>query len=362
MYPPLQSTTGAIILALNVFPIFAGQDVDETLIAEEKPYTFKLSISPAGGYNSNVILLGEGLPLPPSISRQDAAFFEIGSAATFDWKSAPIAFAPDELLSTDQVTLSYEYKADFYEGISGFDPGVHAWSGKYTHLFDKQWGYRIETKDIYTTIDGHGYSNKTSVTPVITLQAAQYAETIAKDLSAEFIFSFMTADFYFPPSLPARNMDANNYSAECSITFVPKKYDVAKFKIGFVHFRNDADGSDYDYDRNRLQLSVETRFSRKPEDRLYDLKAIIKYFHDFDRYDHANSHAGFAFSRQDDRDDLGAGLTFDVLKSADRKSSRFAVNIQYHYLRDNSNVPFFNYPQHTIQAGCTYTFDELKWR
>src|SRR5204863_69342 len=194
MRSPFQSTVSSIFIALAVAPVFAGEGLEENVLEEEKPYSFKLSVSPAGGYNSNVILLGDGLPLPSGISQQGAGFCELGIAAT-----------------------SY---------------------------------------------------------------------------------------FYFPPIISARNMDANNYSVDLSITLIPKDYDAAKFKLGYVHFRNDADGNDYDYERNRLQFSAETRFSKVTTDRLYDLKAIIKYFHDFDAYDHPNSHAGpigFAFKRRADK-------------------------------------------------------------
>jgi hypothetical protein len=362
---PFQPLSTAILVILAIIRLSAAAELADCLLEEEKPYSFKLSVTPASGYNSDVILLGEGLPLPPGISRPDAEFFEFSSAATFDWKSIAKVFFADQPPSKDQITASYEYKGDFYEGISGFDPGVHTWSAKYTHLFDKRFGYRIEAKDIYATIDGHSYSNKVGVAPALTLKATEYASNIAKDLTTELVFSFVDADSYFPPSLPARATSANNFSGELSVTFIPKLYESATLKIGFVHYRNDANGSDYDYDRNRLQWNLETRFSSVPNNnRWYDLKAIIKYFHDFDDYDRPNSRTrpvSFAFRRRDARDDLQAGLTFDVLKNKDQ-SSKFAVNLLYHYLRQDSNVSFFNYPQHTILAGCTYTFDDLKWR
>jgi hypothetical protein len=370
MRPLFQPLSTAILIILAIVRLSAAAELDECLLDEEKPYSFKLSISPAGGYNSDVILLGEGLPLPSGVSRQDAGFFEFSSAATFDWKSLAKVSLADQPPSKDQITASYEYKGDFYEGISGFDPGGHTWSAKYTHLFDKRWGYRVEAKDAYNTIDGHSYNNRVSVSPALTLQAKEFVSNVAKDLSAELVFSFATADFYFPPSLPARNMDAKNYSTELSVTFIPQAYDSAKFKIGFVHYRNDSDGSDYNYDRNRLQLTLETRFSKDWQNRWYDLKGIIKYFHDLDSFDNPNSHAGpagFAFRRHDDRDNLQAALTFDILKypshdGAQSGASRFAINAQYNYLRQDSNVAFYNYPQHTILVGCTYTFDNLKWR
>src|SRR6266576_3507517 len=127
MSSPLQSTLLGLCLVLAVFSFAAAED-----FGVYKPYSFKLSVSPVGGYNSNVILLGDGLPLPEGISRQDAGFFEIDTAATFDWKAAPV-----NTLVHDQFTSSYEYKQDFYEGISGYDLGEHSWSAKYTNLFNK---------------------------------------------------------------------------------------------------------------------------------------------------------------------------------------------------------------------------------
>ena len=365
MTSPLQTALLGVFLFLAVSTVATAEDF-ETDCTEQpsgdcgvyKPYSFKLSISPVGGYNSNVIFLGGGLPLPQGILHQDAGFFEIGGAATFDWKAKPV-----DKLVYDQFTSSYEYKQDFYEGISGYDLGEHTWSAKYTHLFNQQWGYKIEAKDIYDTFDGHSYSNRVSVAPTIEFEAAQYAQNFAKELKTDLVFSFLNADYFFAPSLPARNPDANNYAIQLSEVFVPRNYDAAKFTVTYVHFWNDAEGSDYNYRRNRLQVSAETRFSKCTNSRWYDLKATVKYLHDFDSYDQRNSHAGptgFAFRRQDGKNDFGTTLSFDVSKYEDG-NSKFAVNAQYHCLRDNSNVDFFNYGQHIVQAGCTLTFDDLKW-
>ena len=149
-----------------------------------------------------------------------------------------------------------------------------------------------------------------------------------------------------------------------AVSLKKKKYDAATFTVCYLHFWNDAEGSDYDYARNRLQFRVDTRFSNKPENRWYDLKATINYSHDFDCYDHPNSHAGptgFAFKKRDNEDTLGTTLSFDVSKYQDG-NSKFAVNFQYQYFRDSSNVAFFNYGQHVVQAGCTVTFDDMTSR
>ena len=366
MRSPLQSTLLGVFVVLAVSTLAIAEDFEANCPQEPaedcgvyKPYSFKLSVSPVGGYNSNVISQGDGLPLPQGVSRQDAGFFEIDTAATFDWKAAKVG----ELVP-DQFTASYEYKQDFYEGISGYDGGEHSWSAKYTHLFNEQWGYKIEAKDKYITFDGHSYSNRVSVAATLEFEAAQYAQKFAKELKTDLVFSFANTDVFFAPSIPARNSDANNYATQLSEVFVPVNYDAAKFTVSYTHFWNDAEGSDYDYGRNRLQFSAETRFSKCTTNRWYDLKATVQYFHDFDSYDHRNSHAGatgFAFKRQDGKNDFGTALSFDVSKYADG-SSKFALNAQYHYLGDNSNVAFFNYRQHIIQAGCTLTFDDLKWR
>jgi hypothetical protein len=376
MSSPLQSTLFGVFVVLAVSTLAIAEDFEANCLPKPgedcgvyKPYSFKLSVSPMGGYNSNVILLGDGLPLPEGISRQDAGFFEIDGTATFDWKAPPVG-----TLVHDQVTASYEYTQDFYEGISGYDLGQHLWTAKYIHLFDKHWSYKIEANDNYSTFDGHSYSNRVLLAPALDFNAANCTKktcaeqcpigTLASELTTELRFSFATSDFFFAPSIPERNPDANNYGLELSETFSPKNYDVAKFKVSFVHFWNDAEGSDYDYRKNRLQFSAETRFNNCPTNRWFDLKATVKYFHDFDNYDHRNSHAGptgFAFKRQDGKNDFGTTLSFDVYKYCDG-SSKFAVNAKYHYFRDNSNVAFFNYGQHIVQAGCTLTFDDLKWR
>src|SRR5439155_22710237 len=97
MRSPLQSTLLGVFVVLAVSTLATAEDFEANCpqVPPEdcgvyKPYSFKLSVSPVGGYNSNVIFLGDGLPLPQGILLQDAGFFEFGGAATFDWKAPPV--------------------------------------------------------------------------------------------------------------------------------------------------------------------------------------------------------------------------------------------------------------------------------
>ena len=64
MSSPLQSTLLGIFVLLAVSALAIAEDFEANCLPKPgedcgvyKPYSFKLSVSPVGGYNSNVILL-----------------------------------------------------------------------------------------------------------------------------------------------------------------------------------------------------------------------------------------------------------------------------------------------------------------
>ena len=123
-----------------------------------------------------------------------------------------------------------------------------------------------------------------------------------------------------------------------------------------MHAWNRAEGSDYDFERNRLQIVLDASFDEATGVPWKNLHCIAKYFHDFDRYDHPNSHSGFTVARRDNYNSVDVLVSYDLLKN--RNHIFFlSLTMEYNYIRNNSNLPEFNYDDHVVTAGCSVKFD-----
>jgi hypothetical protein len=332
----------ALLIASAAAAVEGMAGTPDLSLTDEKPYTLTLTLAANAGYESNAIQLGHGLPLPPGTPRKDYGFFTIDAAVDFDWKSAD---------KSEELELNYEYTQQFYEELPGSDEGDHVFDAAYTHVFNDTWSFVGEGTDKYVTIDGHAFSNKVSLKTEVDYQATTY-------LATQLAGSVATTDNFFPVGLPARNPDANLYSAELFEVITLKTYKSFRLRAGYGYWRNDGEGSDYQYDRNRLQLLLKCKLSDSESSSWYDLNVTAKYVHDFDRYDNPNSHAGpagFLFKRRDDKDVLDVILSYDLIKEKNHIKN-FAINLEYTLVRSNSNIAFFDYDDHIITLGGSITF------
>lgn len=323
-----------------LFGADAPKGLDATLeLSDAKPYTLTLTLTAVGGYDSNATQLGEGLPLPKGQSSRGFGFFRTDDTAAFQWKSSD---------KVHQFDVSYEYTQQFYGGLSGFDEGDHEWAATYTHVFNGTWSGLATIDDKFVTFDGHSFSNKIWVSPEIDcLLGSHYTTKVASTL--------MQYDVFFPSTIPARDPDANRATIEFYETIGFGKGDLIKIEPAFWHVWNRAEGSDYDFDRNRLQIKLDAAFAETAGAPWKDLKCKATYFHDFDRYDHPNSHSGFTVARRDDYDSLEVLVSYDLLKNRPHIKA-FSLTMSYKYVRNDSNLPEFNYDEHTVTAGCSITF------
>jgi hypothetical protein len=305
-------------------------------LSEAKAYTLTLTASVLGGYESNPTQLGEDLTLPKGQSARGFGFFSTDDRVDFEWQSV------DNL---NQLYLSYEYTQVFFEGLSGTDEGDHEWNAQYRHVFNNIWSGVLTTDDTFVTFDGHSFSNKIWIYPEIDWQPTDHYKTKVMSKLANY-------ETFFLATIPERDPTANSVSFEVYEEVGFGKDNVIKITPGFLHIVNNADGSDYDYDRNRLQIQVKTNFNDQTGAPWKYVNGTLKFIHDFDRYDNPNSHARFAFARRDDRNVVDLQLSYDLLKDRGH-IQKFSLIMGYKYVRNNSNLPDFNYKDHIITAGCS---------
>ncbi len=294
-------------------------------LEEEKPWWIILSAG--GGYNSNVIALGDGIPLPADISSQDAGFGRATLDASYRWRLTP----------SDSLTVGYSFQADVFErALSSFDLLDHYFYGDLQHLLPGDLSLGLRLSDEFTQIGGDSFRNQVTVRPSLAYRVTTWAVT-------ELAYAFSTADYFFG-ALAVQDRDSRTHTVSLTGRLaVPGTR--LQAGLGYYFSRNNADGADFDFSSHALWLSLEHPLPLGSTGELF-------YSHSFDDYDNPNSlagPAGFAFARDDDVDRLTVRITVPVVESLE-------LYLRYDFTNDDSNVAVFDFVQHVGSAGVIARF------
>lgn len=284
------------------------------------------AISLGGGYNNNVVALGEGVALPADISRKSSAFARLTANVAYDWKLAP----------GDTLTAGYAFLGDAYEALSRYNLDDHFLSLDYRHVFSPDLLFGFRASDEFTRIDGRSFRNELAFRPSL-------AYRFALRFATEVAYSFAASDFRFP-TLAFQDRDSRAQTLAVTNYFsIPATRLTGRF--GFFHTRNNADGSDFDFKRNGFLVGATLPL-------FSNVTADAFYLRSFDRYDNPNSlagAAGFAFARKDDIDRVALQLGRPI-------STSLSLYARYDYTKYHSNIQFFSFDQHVVSVGLIFSF------
>jgi tetratricopeptide (TPR) repeat protein len=297
-----------------------GLQLEDVTIA--KPW--RLTLTAAGGWNSNVVAVGDGVPLPTDISAKSSAFGHLSLDYAYDLFRS----------ETDSLTVGYFFTADQYEsGVNNFDLIDHYLYGTYYKKLDSKWTFGLRLSDQFSNIGGDSFRNQLGVRPSLFYR-------VNKDWAAEIAYTYYAAD-YMTPTTAVSDRDAGSHTVLGSLSWdIPKTK--MRLQSGVFHTINNAQGADYDYDRFGYFVGVHMPFIEK-----FDLD--FAWTRTRDDYDNFNSFSGFAVAREDDVDVLSARFT----RALDSKTSLF---FQLSLIDDDSNITVFDYNQHTLMGGLVFKF------
>lgn len=289
----------------------------------EKPWSVTFALG--GGYNSNVIALGDNSPLPKGVTRKNTGFGRFTLGGTYSWL----------LGREDTLTGGYAFLADLYNQVSGSDTRDHFAYGDYRHIFSRDLEGALRVSNEFTQIARTNFRNQFAVRPTLGYRFADWGVT-------ELTYAAATSNYYF--SAPkAQDRDGVSHTLGLNNFFAIPGTQLSA-RLGYFHVWNLADGNDFDFHTNGLQVGLAHPLP-------WQITGEIAYSHTWDRFEHKNSLAGvgFDFARKDDVD----AVTFQLVRPI---SEMLRLYTRYDFTQDHSNISFFKFRQHVVSAGVVVNF------
>lgn len=293
----------------------------DPVIQPDKP--LRLSVSFSVGHNSNVIGLGNTIPLPTDISRKGADFRRFAAGAAYT----------HYLEAGTALTLGYAFLDDRYDGIGGANLLDHFVYADMFHQFTQRAAFSLRVSGQFTTLGGARFRDVLSLRPAVSYR-------FTPDSVTEFSWTLSDND-YLAPSARAfsRDGDTQALSATHSFRLPGTRWSGA---VAATHVRNRAEGSDFNADSLALSGTIRYSFPNR-------IVAALGAGLTRDDYRDPNSLTGSAFAREDRQHNLSAQLAGPLASGV-----RWFAQAQT--LRNRSNIAFYDYRQTSVTAGVAWDF------
>jgi len=298
------------------------QDILETREFLERPFRFTLGVF--GQYDTNLVLKPVDASLTPFVTGEDVYTLVSSFRAEYvprlegPWTfSAQYAFLSnvhnkfadthDSMGNTISVTPGYDF--------GGFSLNLAA---TYTYV-------------LLRNPDYDGYLGYLNVGPLLR-------KPLGEDKILDFFFGYLNKNYFDAPLLDAENRDSNGLNPSLSFYWFFRNGAFLNFRYEFV--KEDTEGANWDYIGNRLSLSVSYPILEKVTLQLYG-----EYFDQ----DFRNTHTIFGVKRKDRVYTGSIGLIWEFYRNTN-------LLLQYNYIRDDSNIPLYEYDRSLYTLGLEYRF------
>jgi len=287
----------------------------------ERPWSVQLTT--AAGYNSNVIALGERVPLPEEISGKSSGFVRFAAGASYDWRPT----------AADTLSAGYGFLADVYEAVPSSDLRDHVLVATYRRQLDERWAASLTASDEFTEVGGSSFRNQITLRPAVVVQATDWAA-----LEAAWAVAF--SDYYFSTP-PVQDRDGTSHTLSATAAAVVPGTSLES-RVTLFHTWSDADGADFDLDSLGASVGLAHPLP-------WRLLAEATWTRTHDHYRRRNSLTNFTVRRKEDTDAVSLQLSrpvFDWMRVFGR----------YDRVNANSNIPFFTFHQNVWTFGVTFTY------
>ncbi|MEX2543488.1 MAG: tetratricopeptide repeat protein [Phycisphaeraceae bacterium] len=289
---------------------------------------FRVALTLAAGYSSNVIALADEIALPSGISDQHSAFGSLVLDLAFD------AVRTERNL----VTLGYVFQGRMYEsGLDEYDLLDQYFYVDWSHRLDDRFSTRLRLADEWTHIGGNEFRNQISARPALVTQVNEH-------LVAEVAYTYALNDYKFPTaSALARDGDAHTVGLTLGFHVPGTRL---SGRAGYSYTAHITDGSEFD----RRDHAVFATLSH-PLPMAFAISG--SYLHTFSNYRNASTFGVTTDDREDDIDVVSITLSrwFDV-----PSLHRTRWFVTYEGIFNNSNVAVFDYDEHRVVSGITLNF------
>jgi hypothetical protein len=292
-------------------------------IQPDKP--FRLSMSFSAGHNSNVIALGNTIPLPTDITRKSADFTRWTGGATYT----------RQLDNATSATLGYALLSDRYDGLGSANLVDHFFYADVFRQTSERIGVSLRMSGELTDLAGGRFRNVVSFRPAVSYR-------FSPDSVTELAYAYGDSDYKNTvPGVFDRNGESQALSLVHSFRIRGTNWSGA---VGATYTSNRTDGSDFDSYGVGVSGTLRYTFANR-------IVAALGAGYTRDNYRNPNSlaGAGFEYARGDRQQVVSLQFTGPL-------TERLRWFAQGQALRNSSNIVFYDYKQNVISGGIAFDF------
>lgn len=288
----------------------------------EKPQNWKVYGNVGGTYNTNAINLGNNVTRPTNISRQESGLVSatLGGNYRFD------------LSNSGQLSLGHQVLSNLYEVSNKVNFLDNYTFLQFRYTFDPKKVLGVTVSNDFSIVQTAKFRNQIGLRPIFGWKLTDW-------LVSEVGYNFGFADYFFP-SNANQDRDAHSHTAMLNNYFsVPKTK--LRFRLGYSHLWNRAEGSDFDYDGNSLAFAVSHSFFK-------EITAEVLFAQSWNRYDNVNSLTA-STKRKDDISNFFSQFTYPII-------GKLKGFLHAGYTRNKANITTFDYRAWQGGGGFSATF------
>lgn len=301
----------------------------------DKPWQIQSTIS--GGYNSNVLALGDGIALPTDITSKDSGFFYASLGGNYTWDFNPTS-----------VTVGYGFQSNTYASISSANLIDHLFSINIRHPLTPYVKASLLIADNFTQIGGDNFRNQIRVTPSLAYTINQWVT-----MAMEYTFAYNNYLFPVSPLFTALRDRDGTFHSISPIVYIQIPQLRTLISIRYLFQNNDTEGTDFDFNSHGFRINVQRPL-------FWRMMGNVQYSRTASDYNNLNSLAslplGFAFERKDDVDFLSMTFTRPLQDLTSLAYPGMQGFLQFDYIHNESNIAFFNFSQHVVRGGVLIEF------
>jgi tetratricopeptide (TPR) repeat protein len=283
----------------------------------------RLAASAAIGHNSNVIGLGNTMPLPTDISKKSANLLRVGFGASYTAQF-------DE---QTRGSVGYGFLAERFDGVSAGNSNDHYLYAEAARGLNNWVAVSLRGSVQVTELGGDHFRTQPAIRPAVAFRFTPSSVT-------EFSY-FLGLPDYAPVSFQPFDRDGKLHAGTVSHVIEPADSSWSG-SLSYSHTSNRTEGSDFASRGDVLAGAIRYAFTRRAN---LTVGASIAR----ERYDNPNSLTGFTLARRDTPRGLFAQFTGPL-------TDHLRYYLQFQKSRSDSNIAFYDYEQRIVIGGIAADF------
>jgi len=282
---------------------------------------WRFSVSAGAGHNSNVIGLGNTIPLPADITNKSASFVRASFGASYT----------AQLDAATRASVGYGFLGERYDAIRAANLEDQYLYGEFARRLSDRFALSLRASMQITRLGGQHFRTQPAVSPALAFRFGPASTT-------EFSYTLALPE-YTRSAIAAFERSGEIHAFAVNHVIQPEGSPWSG-SIGYVHAENKTEGAEFRSGSDGFSGAL--RYSFGPRANITVGASLGR-----DRYDNPSAFAGFA--RRDRPESAFAQVNGPLTEHL-----RYYAQVQAS--RSRSNIAFFDYKQRVLLGGIAIDF------